>query len=450
MENLNRKQMTFKALDIKDALNIENKKAYETFEKDNIVYFMVDKTKMDLPRIDDYIRRATENYKKDIEADLTSFIEVFGLIAEVDIEDLLTVLVVAFRFNQKIPFTMKQKVEQGYKLKYTVSEKYKDIITNAIVISDAQYFCRNLQDRPSSQIYPESFVEEVKKLFADIQDKVSISVLNKEDLKREKMNLLLGVNAGSVREPRLICVEYLNNPTSNEKFAYVGKGITYDSGGMNIKTMNYMRWMKFDMSGAAAVMSTVYALAKNNVKANVVAIGAMTENLPGATAIRPDDIIVSHSGKTVEIDNTDAEGRLVLADALSYAVKKYNATKLVDIATLTGAMVFSLGDTFSGVWATSDRDWNVFEKIAYQSGEYVWRLPLHEDYRKILDSRIADIANCNSNDRRAGSSSAACFLVEFTHGVDYIHLDVALTTDVKNMGQGTMIKTLYNFAKTQI
>lgn len=450
MENLDRKQITFKALDIRSELNTDRKKAYETFEKENIVYFLVDKNKKDLPRIDDYVKRATENFKRDIDVDLTSFIEVFGLSDESEIEDLLTVLVIAFRFNQKIPFTMKQKVESGYKLKYTVNEKYKQVITNAIVISDAQYFCRNLQDRPSSQIYPESFVEEVKKLFADVQDKVSISVLNKEDLKREKMNLLLGVNAGSIREPRLICVEYLNNPSSNEKFAYVGKGITYDSGGMNIKTMTYMRWMKFDMSGAAAVMATVYALAKNNIRTNVVGIGAMTENLPGATAIRPDDIIVSHSGKTVEIDNTDAEGRLVLADGLSYAVKKYNATKLVDIATLTGAMVFSLGDVYSGVWATNDNDWKVFEKTADKSGEYVWRLPLHEDYRKSLDSRIADIANCNSNDRRAGSSSAACFLVEFTHGVDYIHLDVALTTDVKNMGQGTMIKTLYNFAKTQI
>ena len=311
-----------------------------------------------------------------------------------------------------------------------------------------QYFCRNLQDRPSSQIYPESFAEEVKKLFADVQHKVSISILNKEDLKGEKMNLLLGVNAGSVREPRLVCVEYLNNPNSNEKFAYVGKGITFDSGGMNIKTMSFMRWMKFDMSGAAAVLATVYALAKNDVKTNVVAIGAMTENLPSPTAIRPDDIIVSHAGKTVEIDNTDAEGRLVLADALSYAVKKYNATKLVDVATLTGAMIFSLGDTYTGVWATNDDDWFVFDKVAFQSGEYVWRLPLHEDYRKQLDSRIADIANC-STDRKAGSSSAACFLVEFTHGVNYIHLDVAMTTDAKNMGHGTMIKTLYNFAKIQ-
>ncbi|MDE7075562.1 MAG: leucyl aminopeptidase [Malacoplasma sp.] len=449
MESLERKYVIFKALDVNDPLNSEKKKKYETLEKDNVIYFLVDKNDLDLPRIDDYIRRVTSGFKKDIEVDLKSFIEVFALTSESEIENLLTVLVVAFRFNQKIPFTMKQKVDPGYGLKYTVSEKYKDIIGKAIVISDAQYFCRNLQDRPSSQIYPESFVEEVKKLFKDVADKVRISVLDKQELKKEGMNLLLGVNAGSIREPRLLCIEYSNNPTSNEKYAYVGKGITFDSGGMNIKTMSFMRWMKFDMSGAASVMAAVYALAKNDIKTNVVAIGALTENLPGATAIRPDDIIVSHSGKTVEIDNTDAEGRLVLADALSYAVKKYGATKLVDIATLTGAMMVSLGDTYSGVWATDDKDWKVFKKTAYESGEYVWRLPLHEDYLKQLDSKVADIANCNSNDRRAGSSSAACFLVEFTHGVNYIHLDVAMTTDVKNMGQGTLIKTLYNFAKTQ-
>lgn len=448
MNENEKKYITFKASDVNSSINADQKKCYETIEKDDVTYFLVDKDNMDLPRIDDYIRRATTNYKKNIDVDLKSFIDAFNLTSEDEIEKLLTVLVISFRFNQKIPFSMKQKVEPGYGLKYTVSEKYKQILTNAITISDAQYFCRNLQDRPSSQIYPESFVEEVKKLFTEISDKVSIRVLDKKDLIREKMNLLLGVNAGSVREPRLLCIEYLNNSDSNEKFAYVGKGITFDSGGMNIKTMSYMRWMKFDMSGAAAVMSTVYALAKNNVKTNVVAIAALTENLPGATAIRPDDIIVSHAGKSVEIDNTDAEGRLVLADALSYAVKEYKATKLVDIATLTGAMAFSLGDTFSGVWATDDKDWKVFNKIAYDSGEYVWRLPLHEDYRRMLDSRIADIANC-SNEKKAGSSSAACFLVEFTHGINYIHLDVAMTTDAKNMGQGTMIKTLYNFARTQ-
>lgn len=443
------KKTIYKAINIDSSINTENHKIYETFTKENITYFVIDKAKFDLPRIDDYVKRATSSLKKqDVEVDLQSFISEFLLKDENDIANLLTTLVIAFRFNQKLPFSMKADNKQNYSLKFLVDEKFKEIVNQAIILSDSQYFCRALQDKPSNMIYPESFVEEVKKLFADVIDKVKITVLNKQDLINEKMNLLLGVNAGSIKEPRLLCIEYLNNPESNEKFAYVGKGITFDSGGMNIKTASFMRWMKFDMSGAAIVMSTLYSLVKNNVKTNVVAVAALTENLVSPNAIRPDDIIVSHSGKTVEIDNTDAEGRLVLADALSYSVTKFNATKLVDVATLTGAMIFALGDVYSGVWTTNEKDWSTFENVAKNSGEYVWRLPLHENFRKALDSRIADIVN-SCDDRRAGSSRAACFLTEFTHGVDYIHLDVAITADVKNMGQGVMIKTLYNFAKTQ-
>lgn len=443
------KNIIFKALDVNSELNTENKKAYEIFEKDEVRYFLIDSSKRDFPRIDDYVKRATSNLKNsNVEVDINTFIEVYGTLSDEEIKNLIMVLVVAFRFNQKLPFTMKTTKEEGYTLRYLISETYGDYISEAINISDSQYFCRSLQDKPSNMIYPETFVEDVRIMFADVIDKVKITVLNKKDLIDEKMNLLLGVNAGSIREPRLMCIEYLNNPSSNEKFAYVGKGITFDSGGMNIKTAGYMRWMKFDMSGAAIVMSTLYSLVKNNVKTNVVAIAALTENLVSPTALRPDDVVVSHSGKTVEIDNTDAEGRLVLADALSYAVKKFNATKLIDVATLTGAMVFSLGDVYSGVWTTNENDWTTFNTVAHQSGEYVWRLPMHENFRKMLDSRIADIVN-SCDDRRAGSSRAACFLAEFTHGVDYIHLDVAATADAKNMGQGVMIKTLYNFAKTQ-
>lgn len=443
------KKIIIKGLDFNSSLNEEKKKVYETFKKDDITYFLIDKTKKDFPRLDDYIKRVTSSFKDiDLEVNFNSFIEAYEIECEKEIQALVLVLVVAFRFNQKIPFSMKTEQINGYNLKYIINEKYESMINEAITISQAQFFCRNLQDRPSNILYPEVFVEEIKKLFGELSNKVNISILNKQDLIDEKMNLLLGVNAGSLREPRLLCIEFLNNPESNEKFGYVGKGITFDSGGMNIKTANHMRWMKFDMSGAAAVMTTLYALVKNNVKTNVVAVAALTENLPSPKALRPDDILVSHSGKTVEIDNTDAEGRLILADALSYTVKKYNVTKLVDVATLTGAMIFSLGDVYTGVWATNDDDWSKFSCVAYKSGEYVWRLPLHEDYKKLLDSKIADIAN-SCSDLRAGSSRAACFLAEFTHNVNYIHLDVAITADAKNMGQGVMIKTLYNFAKTQ-
>lgn len=444
MADNSKKIQNLKAIDLNDSLNTENKKVFETFEKDKITYFVIDSKKTDLPRVDDYIKRVSVNFANEVNVDVQSFVDLTDF--ETSVEDMIKTVVIASRFNQKVPFSMKSKQDETKKISFKLNEKYKDVYEEALVISDAQFFCRRLQDTPSSMLDPEKFVEKYTELFAPVSHLVKIRVLDKKALQEKNMNLLLGVNLGSAKEPRLMCVEYKNNPNSDEFYGYVGKGITFDSGGMNIKTMSYMRWMKFDMSGAAIVMATVFALAKNNIKTNVVSIAALTENLVSPKALRPDDVLVSHSGKTVEIDNTDAEGRLVLADALSYAVKEYNVTKLVDVATLTGAMAFSLGDTYTGVWSTCDKDWARFEKTAKKAGEYVWRLPLHEDYRRMLDSRIADIVN-SCDDRRAGSSRAANFLVEFTHGVNYIHLDVAMTADAKNMGQGVMIKTLYEFAK---
>ena len=435
---------TLKAINVNDTLNEKKNNEFETFEKDGITYFVVDSTKTDLPRVDDYLKRVSVNFASEVSVDVQSFVDLSD--SDTDAADVIRTVIVACRFNQKIPFNMKSKTDEAKKISFVLNEKYKSVYDEAMVISDAQFFCRKLQDTPSGMLDPEKFVEKYLELFSQVADLVKIKILDKKELQEKNMNLLLGVNLGSAKEPRLMCVEYKNNPDSDEFYGYVGKGITFDSGGMNIKTMSYMRWMKFDMSGAAIVMATVYALAKNKIKTNVVAVAALTENLVSPKALRPDDILVSHSGKTVEIDNTDAEGRLVLADALSYTVKEYNVTKLVDVATLTGAMAFSLGDTYTGVWSTCNKDWKRFKKAAKKAGEYVWRLPFHENYRDLLKSRIADIAN-ECGDRRAGSCRAANFLVEFTHGVNYIHLDVAMTATSKNAGQGIMIKTLYEFSK---
>ncbi|MBQ5500797.1 MAG: leucyl aminopeptidase, partial [Mycoplasmataceae bacterium] len=232
--------------------------------------------------------------------------------------------------------------------------------------------------------------------------------------------------------------------------ALVGKGVCFDSGGYDLKPAPHMRWMKFDMSGAATVMGTVLALAKNKVKTNVVALGAMVANEIGPNAQHPDDIWQSYSGKYVEIDNTDAEGRLIMADAIAYAVKdlkeELKVNRLIDISTLTGAMIYALGDTFTGVWCTKDNSWQKYELAAKEAGELVWRMPFHKDFLDMLKSDIADISNSVSKPQ-GGSSRAAEFLKFFTDGIDYIHLDVAGTTDRNNKGQASMLRSMYNFVK---
>ncbi len=429
---------------------VADKKIYETKTSKcgKEIYFVLDRNskRLDFPRIADYLKRFSETSKKNLNVCLDSFVSFIKEAGQTF--DMILTVVSSISFYEKPTFSLKTKKEPVYDINYLINEDHIDFFNEVAVIKEAQHFCRTLQDMPSNFLYPTEFTKRVKELFSDVKDKVNIVEFDKARIKQEKMNLLLAVNAGSIREPRFMYIEYKNNPESDEYYGYVGKGITFDAGGMNIKTANHMRWMKFDMSGAATVVSTLYALAKNNVKTNVVAVVCLTENLVSPTSVRPDDVIISHSGKTVEIDNTDAEGRLVLADGLSFAARNLKVTKLVDVATLTGAMLYALGDTYTGVWSTCTCQWKTFEEIAYKSGEYVWRLPLHEDFLKPLESNIADIANSVS-DPRAGSSRAACFLKEFTNDLPYIHLDIAITADVKHIGHGTMVRTLYNYAKNQ-
>lgn len=440
MENMK----TLVAIDVCDAINSENKKVFETIEKDNTIYFLMSKglVNADMPLFAETIKTYFQSLKKSIEVDFDSFTKFAN--EHLNRCSIVVNLLVATKFWEKDPFTLKTKDVKVLEHKINAVES-ADCVEKAKTITDAQFFCRRLQDTPSDIMTPEKFVEEVSELFKPLGDKVKINVLDKKAITEKGMNLILAVNKGSDLEPRFMTIEYRNS-SKNDLFAYVGKGITYDSGGMSLKPSSSMKWMKYDMSGAAIVASTVYALAKNEIETNVVAVMPLTENMLSPSAVRPDDIVKSYNGLTVEIDNTDAEGRLILADALTYAAKDLNATKIFDVATLTGAMIFSLGDTYTGCWATSDADWEAFKKASQWGGEFVWRLPFHDDFLKPLKSDFADLKN-SSNDRRAGSSRAACFLKEFTMSKNYIHLDVASTADKNDRGQGVMIKTLYRFAK---
>ncbi|AJQ45151.1 aminopeptidase A [Ureaplasma diversum] len=388
-----------------------------------------------------------EKAAKPVSVDLNSFL---ALVPEERHESVINILVAALMYAEATPYTAKTKPTPKNIHNLVFDKKYEELVSKYTTVAEAQTFARTLQDTPSNLMTPGDFEEQIKAYFTGVKN-VKINVLYRDDLLQKGMNLHYGVGKAAVSEkfqPRLVVIEYLNNSSTKEKYAFVGKGVCFDTGGYNVKTGSHMRWMKFDMSGAAIVASTVRALAVNEEKVNVVAVCPLVFNLLGAEAQKPDDLVVAYNGKTVELDNTDAEGRLILADALTYAAKDLKASKLFDIATLTGAMIYALGDTYSGVWTTSNCLWNEVSKSAEFTGELVWRLPFHNDFLKMLKSDVADIANSVS-DPRGGSSRAASFLKEFTENLPYAHFDVAITADVGHKGTGVMLRTFYNIAVNQ-
>ncbi|QHR15316.1 leucyl aminopeptidase [Mycoplasmoides pneumoniae] len=399
----------------------------------------------DFPAFNRALVTFLKTQKNQLNVDLDSFVELYKA-ENLCYKTALKVVVASITFCETTPFTMKTEPQKNVEVAVKCDSEHTSLIKEYEVVGNYVNMARQLQDTPSDQLYPEEFVKRFEKAATGLG--VKITVLKQADLIKKKMGLLLGVNKGSEREARLLVISYNNNKKSSETLALVGKGITYDSGGMNIKTGDYMRGMKYDMSGAAIVCSTVLALAKNKVKTNVVAVAALTENLPGPHAQRPDDIQTAYNGKTVEIDNTDAEGRLVLADAISYAAKDLKATQIIDVATLTGLMSYILSTTYTGIFSTCDMAWDAFKKAACCAGEPVWRLPMHPDYLKPLESKLADLQNSTSV-KGAGSSRAACFLAEFREGVPLIHCDIASTASIQDLGQGVLVRTLYERAAQQ-
>jgi leucyl aminopeptidase len=249
-----------------------------------------------------------------------------------------------------------------------------------------------------------------------------VTVLDRAAIEREKMGALLSIAQGSVEEPRFIVLEYKGADAA--PVVLVGKGVTFDTGGISIKPAEKMEDMKFDMSGAAAVLGTFEMLGRLKPKVHVVGLIPSTENMPSGTAVKPGDVITSHFGKTIEMINTDAEGRLILCDALSYA-RRYQPAAVLDIATLTGAIVVALGHTAAGLMGTDDKLIEEVRQAGERAGERVWPLPLWDEYRELMKSDIADVKNAGG--RPAGSISAGWFLREFVEGYPWAHLDIAGT-----------------------
>ena len=280
---------------------------------------------------------------------------------------------------------------------------------------------RSLVTEPANIVYPESFVERVRKALEGTG--VEIEVLDEKAMAKLGMGALLGVAQGSVRPPRLLALKW-NGGGKGRTIAFVGKGITFDTGGISIKPALGMEAMKWDMGGAGAVVGTMLALAGRKAKVNAVGICALAENMPDGNAQRPGDIVTSMSGQTIEVINTDAEGRLVLADAMTWAQRQFKPAVMIDLATLTGAMIISLGHEYGGLFANDDGLADQLFAAGKASGDLLWRLPMGEAYNKIMDSPIADMKNSAS--REGGSITAACFLERFVEeGVKWAHLDIA-------------------------
>ena len=289
-------------------------------------------------------------------------------------------------------------------------------------LAAAVCLARDFSSEPGNVIYPQSFVDRVRNEYEGLRN-VTIKVLDEKDLQRKGMGAHMGVGGGSSRPPRLLIIEYMaggDAPT----VVLAGKGITFDSGGVSLKDNENMWRMKGDLGGAAAVSATVLAAARRGAKVNVVALAALAENMPSGTAIRPGDVLTSMSGKTIEISSTDAEGRLVLSDAVHYGQVEYSPSVLIDVATLTGTVSRALGSDYAGIFSRNDDLAAALMEAGNSAGEPMWRLPLDPTHFEQIESKVADVIN--GGVRGAGASIGAAFIGTFVDEQQaWAHLDIA-------------------------
>lgn len=307
------------------------------------------------------------------------------------------------------------------------SATHKKSAEKALVQAEAiglgMTYCKNLANTPSNICTP-AYLANAAKQLPKTYKSISVDVLNKKAMEKLGMGALLGVAQGSAQEPFLICLEYHGAAKSKAPIALVGKGITFDTGGNSLKPADSMVGMKYDMCGAATVLGTIKAAAELKLPINIVGVIAAVENMPGGTAYKPEDILTSLSGQTIEVLNTDAEGRLVLADALTYC-ERFKPSAVIDIATLTGAVVIALGTHTTGLLGNHQPLVNDLLKAGEKSNDPAWQLPITDDYQEQIKSPFADMANTGG--RSAGTITAACFLSRFAKKFHWAHLDVAGT-----------------------
>ncbi len=304
--------------------------------------------------------------------------------------------------------------------------KEKKAFLDAVITCRGVNLTRDLVNDNADTIHAESFEEAVISVIKGCKQ-ASLTVLNEEDLKEKGLNLHLAVNKGSQYPPKLIIVKYRGAAKEAKTTALVGKGITFDVGGLNLKPSGHLETMRCDMSGAAAVLGTLHNVIHLRLKKNLIFAFGLAENAIGPFSYKPGDIVKSYSGKTVEVANTDAEGRLVLADAISYLVKNYKPSRIIDIATLTGACVIALGHDYSGLVSSNNLLAEKLLKASEVTDDRLWRLPSYPELKDSVESQVADIRNLGFPRGAAGTITAAEFLRQFTGNTAWAHIDIAGT-----------------------
>ncbi|MDD5339793.1 MAG: leucyl aminopeptidase [Candidatus ainarchaeum sp.] len=323
------------------------------------------------------------------------------------------------------PVKFKTKKDDYFEVKeldVVTNEQLGDVLKKAAIMANAQNYVRDINENPANIATPQLLADEARKLAKE--RKLDVAVFDKGDLKRLKMNAILAVNQGSALPPVFVVLEYNRGRKNLPLYAVVGKGITFDSGGISIKPSKGMQDMKYDKTGAVTAMGIIKAVSELGLPIRLMAAFAATENMPSGSAQKPGDIITAYNGKTIEVLNTDAEGRLILADTLAY-VAEAKPRAIIDLATLTGAMIVCLGRNRAGLFTNDDH----LAKVIYDSGEKtferVWRMPLDSEYKEMNKADFGDIKNIGSETGDAGSITAACFLSEFIGDCRWAHIDIA-------------------------
>lgn len=386
------------------------------------------------------LKQAFQNVSKQVKADAT-FVASKAVANNISVHEIARLFVETYLLST---YTEQKLYKEEKKTVYNIDilahdEDVSKDIEMGMIYGNAINYAKSLSDTPYNYLNANDLVEKAVSMAEEFN--IKYQVLDKQKLQDMGAGAILAVNKGSEIPPYLICLDYHNGGDQEYK-AVVGKGITFDSGGYNLKPSSY--GMKYDMSGAADVLGIMQILAASKAKTNVYGIMPITDNLINEKAYKPQDVIQSLSKQTIEIVSTDAEGRLLLADALTYA-QQLGAKKIIDLATLTGACIRALGNDYTGIFANDDTFFHEFNQSCKECDEKGWRLPLDECFAKMLESTSADFKN-SAGSPIAGASVAGSFLNKFINeGTQWIHLDIAGTAEIKNQATGVMIKSVAHF-----
>ena len=337
-------------------------------------------------------------------------------------------------------------------LQFSGTEKEIMAWNKGVIIANAQNFARKLAEMPANFATPTYFIDQIASFFESFEN-VEISVYDEIWAKKQKMGAFLSVAQGSNQPAKFAVIHYNGGQPDSSPLIFIGKGITFDTGGISLKPSQNMGLMRGDCTGAAVIISVLFGIVKLNLPINVVGIAPLTENMPGGKATKPSDVVFASNNKSIEVDNTDAEGRLILSDALVYAEKTFKPHTVIDVATLTGAISIALGEHYIGTFSRCNTLWEELKAAGELAGEEFWRMPLDSKYSKQLKSQIADIKNVGG--RSGGAITATMFLSEFIKLKRWAHLDIAGSTwsskenGYKPKGNiGVSVRALIQFSKT--